>query len=142
MIPSRQCHQRYMNCKHRLLNFFFFSNKQGRKEEGDRREVYWILVQKSRVVAATVKNSLTYKVQITLTPSLVSGLTPRALHFIVQLLLLLSRFSRVRPCVTPQTAAHQAPPVPGILQARTLDLILLNSVFTSFAYIPRSGIAE
>jgi len=26
------------------------------------------------------------------------------------LLLLLSRFSRVRLCVTPQTAAHQAPP--------------------------------
>ena len=25
------------------------------------------------------------------------------------LLLLLSRFSRVRPCATPQTAAHQAP---------------------------------
>ena len=26
------------------------------------------------------------------------------------LLLLLSRFSRVRLCVTPETAAHQAPP--------------------------------
>ena len=33
------------------------------------------------------------------------------------LLLLLSRFSRVRLCATPQTAAHQAP-VPGILQAK------------------------
>ena len=33
------------------------------------------------------------------------------------LLLLLSRFGRVRLCVTPQTPAHQAP-VPGILQAR------------------------
>ena len=32
------------------------------------------------------------------------------------LLLLLSRFSRVRLCATPQTAAHQASPVPGILQ--------------------------
>ena len=32
------------------------------------------------------------------------------------LLLLLSRFSHVRLCATPQTAAHQAPPVPGILQ--------------------------
>ena len=31
------------------------------------------------------------------------------------LLLLLSRFSRVRLCATPQTAAHQASPVPGIL---------------------------
>ena len=29
------------------------------------------------------------------------------------LLLLLSRFSRVRLCVTPQTAAHQAPPSLG-----------------------------
>ena len=37
------------------------------------------------------------------------------------LLLLLSRFSRVRLCATPETAAHQAPPVPGILQARTLE---------------------
>ena len=31
----------------------------------------------------------------------------------VRLLLLLSHFSRVRLCVTPQTAAHQAPPSPG-----------------------------
>ena len=31
----------------------------------------------------------------------------------VLLLLLLSRFSRVRLCATPQTAAHQAPPSPG-----------------------------
>ena len=29
------------------------------------------------------------------------------------LLLLLSRFSRVRLCATPQTAAHQAPPALG-----------------------------
>ena len=29
------------------------------------------------------------------------------------LLLLLSHFSRVQLCVTPQTAAHQAPPSPG-----------------------------
>ena len=28
-------------------------------------------------------------------------------------MLLLSRFSRVRPCVTPETAAHQAPPSLG-----------------------------
>ena len=38
------------------------------------------------------------------------------------LLLLLSRFSRVRLCATPQTAAHQAPPSLGfsssILQMR------------------------
>ena len=31
----------------------------------------------------------------------------------VSLLLLLSRFSRVRLCATPQTAAHQAPPSLG-----------------------------
>ena len=32
------------------------------------------------------------------------------LKYTVLLLLLLSRFSHVRLCVTPQTAAHQAPP--------------------------------
>ena len=42
------------------------------------------------------------------------------------LLLLLSRFSRVRVCATPQTAAHQAPPVPGILQARTLEWVAIS----------------
>ena len=36
------------------------------------------------------------------------------------LLLLLSRFSRVRLCATPQTAATRLP-IPGILQARTLE---------------------
>ena len=41
------------------------------------------------------------------------------------LLLLLSRFSRVQLCVTPQTAAHQAP-VPGILQARTLEWVAIS----------------
>ena len=33
--------------------------------------------------------------------------------YILLLLLLLSRFSRVRPCATPQTAAHHAPPSLG-----------------------------
>ena len=33
--------------------------------------------------------------------------------FIVRLLLLLSHFSRVRLCATPETAAHQAPPSLG-----------------------------
>ena len=41
------------------------------------------------------------------------------------LLLLLSHFSPVRLCVTPQTAAHQAP-VPGILQARTLEWVAIS----------------
>ena len=43
------------------------------------------------------------------------------------LLLLLSRFSRVRPCATPETAAHEAPtPVPGILQSRTLEWVAIS----------------
>ena len=43
----------------------------------------------------------------------------------VLLLLLLSRFSRVRLCATPETAAYQAP-VPGILQARTLEWVAIS----------------
>ena len=42
------------------------------------------------------------------------------------LLLLLSCFSNVRLCATPQTEAHQAPPVPGILQARTLEWVAIS----------------
>ena len=42
------------------------------------------------------------------------------------LLLLLGHFSRVRLCATPGTAAHQAPPVPGILQARTLEWVAIS----------------
>ena len=42
------------------------------------------------------------------------------------LLLLLSRFSRVRLCATPETAAHQAPPSLGILQARTLEWVAIS----------------
>ena len=34
---------------------------------------------------------------------------PLLLRFVLLLLLLLSRFSRVQLCATPQTAAHQAP---------------------------------
>ena len=41
------------------------------------------------------------------------------------LLLLLSRFSRVRLCATQWTAAHQAP-VPGILQERTLEWVAIS----------------
>ena len=43
----------------------------------------------------------------------------------VALLLLLSHFSRVRLCTTPETAAHQAR-VPGILQARTLEWVAIS----------------
>ena len=42
------------------------------------------------------------------------------------LLLLLSRFSCVRLCVIPSTAAHQTPPIPGILQARTLEWVAIS----------------
>ena len=35
-------------------------------------------------------------------------------------------FSRVRLCATPQTAAHQGSPVPGILQARTLEWVAIS----------------
>ena len=44
---------------------------------------------------------------------------------VVLLLLLLSRFSRVQLCATPETAAHQAP-IPGILQARTLEWVAIS----------------
>ena len=47
-------------------------------------------------------------------------------QYLVHMLLLLSRFSRVQLCVTPETAAHQAPPVPGILQARTLECVAIS----------------
>ena len=43
------------------------------------------------------------------------------------LLLLLSHFSCVRLCATPETAAHEAPAsVPGILQARTLEWVAIS----------------
>ena len=42
------------------------------------------------------------------------------------MLLLLSRFSRVWLCATPQTAAHQGSPIPGILQARTLEWVAIS----------------
>ena len=53
----------------------------------------------------------------------------RPLHLhpnILLLLLLLSRFSHVRLFATPETAAHQAPLVPGILQARTLEWVAIS----------------
>ena len=38
---------------------------------------------------------------------------------------MLSRFSRVQLCATPRTAAHLAP-IPGILQARTLEWVAMS----------------
>ena len=43
------------------------------------------------------------------------------------LLLLLSRFSRVRLCVTPQTAAHQAPPSLGFSRQELQVQFLVQS---------------
>ena len=50
------------------------------------------------------------------TPVLLPGKShgQRSLAGYSLLLLLLSRFSRVRLCATPQTAAHQAPPSLGL----------------------------
>ena len=46
---------------------------------------------------------------------------------ILLLLLLLSRFSRIRLYATPQTAGSPPDsPVPGILQARTLEWVLIS----------------
>ena len=45
------------------------------------------------------------------------------------LTVLLSRLSRVRLCATPNTAVHRHPggsPVPGILQARTLEWVAIS----------------
>ena len=44
-----------------------------------------------------------------------------ALRCKVLLLLLLSHFSRVRLCVTPETAAHQAPPSLGFSRQEHLS---------------------
>ena len=42
------------------------------------------------------------------------------------MLLLLSRFSRVRLCATPESAAHQAPPSLGFSKARTLEWVAIS----------------
>ena len=42
------------------------------------------------------------------------------------LLLLLSRFSHVRLCVTPLDGSPPGSPVPGILQARTLEWVAIS----------------
>ena len=43
------------------------------------------------------------------------------------MLLLLSRFSCVRLCATPWTSSPPGSPVPGILQARTLEWVAISS---------------
>ena len=44
----------------------------------------------------------------------------------ILLLLLLSRFSRVRLCATPIDGSQSGSPVPGILQARTLEWVAIS----------------
>ena len=44
-------------------------------------------------------------------------------------LLLLSRFSRVRLCATPWTAAYQVPPSMGFFQARVLEWVAIAFSF-------------
>ena len=68
-------------------------------------------------------------------------------HFLLQnilqlstkpLLLLLSRFSRVRLCATPQTAAQPGFPIPGILKARTLEWVAISfskPLFKSISHV-------
>ena len=43
-----------------------------------------------------------------------TAMNENIIHHITMLLLLLSRFSRVRLCVTPEMAAHQPPPFLGL----------------------------
>ena len=55
--------------------------------------------------------------QSLMSPVLAGGFfTTRATWEVRSLLLLLSRFSRVRLCMTPQTAVHQAPPALGFFR--------------------------
>ena len=47
-------------------------------------------------------------------------------HRITMLLLLLSHFSRLRLCVTQEEGSPPGSPVPGILQARTLEWVAIS----------------
>ena len=50
-------------------------------------------------------------------------------------LLLLSHFSRVRLCVTPETSAHEAPPSLGFLKKLKIEL-QVNQVFPHLGMHP------
>ena len=52
--------------------------------------------------------------QLEICPSCAHLFTCSSMDTTTSLLLLLSRFSRVRLCATPETAAHQAPPSLGV----------------------------
>ena len=57
------------------------------------------------------------------------------------LLLLLSHFSRVRLCATPETAAHYSS-VPGILQARTLEWVAISCLLQRMKVKSESEVAQ
>ena len=48
------------------------------------------------------------------------------LQYSCLLLLLLSRFSHVQLCATPETAAHQAPPSLGFSRQETLEWVAIS----------------
>ena len=48
------------------------------------------------------------------------------IKMLLLLLLLLSRFSRVQLCVTPIDGSPPGYPVPGTLQARTLEWVVIS----------------
>ena len=51
---------------------------------------------------------------------------PPSYLYLPLLLLLLSRFSRVQLCATPKDGSPPGSPVPGILQARTLEWVAIS----------------
>ena len=70
--------------------------------------------------------------------SLLSGLSASAL--VSLLLLLLSRFSHVRLCATPETAAHQAPPSLGFSRQEYWSGVPLPSSIPGSGRSPGEGI--
>ena len=58
------------------------------------------------------------------------------------LLLLLSHFSRVRLCVTPETAAHQAPPSMGFTRQEYWSGLPLPSHFNLLVNIKYTDLTE
>ena len=56
-------------------------------------------------------------------------------HPSLLLLLLLSRFSRVRLCVTPETAAHQAPPSLGFSRQEHWSGLPLNLFYSLRSFL-------
>ena len=59
-----------------------------------------------------------------LEPIIQSEVSQREKHQYSMLLLLLSRFSRVRLCATPSMAAHQAPPSLGFTSGESQNYLM------------------